>query len=246
MKAVVLAAGKGERFWPLTETRPKPLLPIGNKPILEHTLEALVHAGVKEAVLVVNYKAEMIQKRFGDGTSIGCNIEYVTQASPRGTADAVQSATEKLSGEDRFLVIYGDDYYEKVAVKDFVEKSKANVGITIGTADVGDASQFGKIETKYGRVTEIHEKSPEAGPGSVNSGLYMMNESVISAIKKTKKSSRGELELTDSLKILIKQGESIRTETIQESRWLGLSYPWDLLEANQRVLSREEVRLDGT
>jgi UDP-N-acetylglucosamine diphosphorylase / glucose-1-phosphate thymidylyltransferase / UDP-N-acetylgalactosamine diphosphorylase / glucosamine-1-phosphate N-acetyltransferase / galactosamine-1-phosphate N-acetyltransferase len=246
LKAIVLAAGKGERLWPLTETRPKPLLPVGNKPILERTLEALVQTGIREVVLVVNYKAEMVQKRLGEGATIGCKIEYVRQKSARGTADAVRSAKERLVGEDKFLVIYGDDYYEKEALKGFVTKSANNDGVTIGTANAKDASQFGKIEARNGRVTEIREKSSKAGPGLVNSGLYLMNQSVISAIEKTKRSSRGEFELTDSLKILIRQGESVHSEVLKESGWLGVSYPWDLLEANQRVLSLEEVHSDGT
>jgi UDP-N-acetylglucosamine diphosphorylase / glucose-1-phosphate thymidylyltransferase / UDP-N-acetylgalactosamine diphosphorylase / glucosamine-1-phosphate N-acetyltransferase / galactosamine-1-phosphate N-acetyltransferase len=246
LKAIVLAAGKGERLWPLTETRPKPLLPIGNRPILERTLEALVHAGIREVVLVVNYKADMVQKQLGEGANIGCKIEYVKQKSPRGTADAVRSAKQKLDGENKFLVIYGDDYYDKEAVKGFVAKSENNDGITIGTANTKDASQFGKIEVRNGQVKEIREKSSKPGPGLVNSGLYIMSESVIPAIEKTKRSVRGEFELTDSLKILIHQGESVHSEVLEESGWLGLSYPWDLLEANQRVLSLEEVRLDGT
>ena len=109
MKAVFLAAGKGERLWPLTETSPKPLLPIANKPIIQHTLEALVEAGIRQVVLVIGYKGDLVQERFGDGGSFKCEIDYVRQRTPRGTADAVATTHTKLKDEDHFVVAYGDD-----------------------------------------------------------------------------------------------------------------------------------------
>ena len=246
MEAVVLAAGRGERLWPLTETRPKPLLPIVNRPILERTLESIIHAGVEKIVLVVNYKMEMIRERLGNGSALGCDIEYVKQKSPRGTADALGTAQNKLAEEDRFLVIYGDDYYEKEAVKDFVTAAENNEGVTIGTTKVEDPSQFGMIESKKGLVTEIREKISKSGPGIVNAGLYIMTNKVFTSIKKTPRSKRGEFELTDSLTALIRNGEQVHSEQLKDSGWLGISYPWDLLEANQRIVSQESVRLDGT
>jgi UDP-N-acetylglucosamine diphosphorylase / glucose-1-phosphate thymidylyltransferase / UDP-N-acetylgalactosamine diphosphorylase / glucosamine-1-phosphate N-acetyltransferase / galactosamine-1-phosphate N-acetyltransferase len=243
LKAVVLAAGKGERLWPLTETRPKPLLPIANKPLLQHTVEALVSAGVKQLVLVVGYKAEMVQKQFGDGNSSNCEIEYVKQRSPRGTADAVGSAAPALKSEDRFVVVYGDDYYENQAVKDFLGKSTRNDCVFMATAKVNDASQFGVVESNDGRVTAIREKLSQQRPGPVNAGLYLMTNSILSAVKKTKRSKRGEFELTDSLRILIQQKETVRSETMDDESWLGISYPWDLLEANQRAVAAEKTRL---
>ena len=246
MEAVVLAAGRGERLWPLTETRPKPLLPVVNRPILERTLESIIHAGIEKVVLVVNYKMDMIREQLGNGSALGCDIEYVRQKSPRGTADALGIAQGKLAGEDRFLVIYGDDYYEKEAVKDFVTRAENNEGSTIGAAKVEDASQFGIIESKKGLVTGIHEKISKSGPGIVNAGLYIMDQTVFSSIKKTSQSKRGEFELTDSLTMQIRNGEKVRSEQLKNSSWLGISYPWDLLEANQRIVSQESVRLDGT
>lgn len=243
---MVLAAGKGERLWPLTETRPKPLLPIGNRPVLERSLESLVHSGIQNIILVVNYKWEMIQERIGNGSRIGCEIEYVRQKSPRGTADAVRTARDNLSGNDRFLVMYGDDFFDREAVKSFVASTEKTDGCTIGTSKVEDATPFGKIETKDGLVTAIREKMAKSGPGLVNSGLYMMNQSIFSTVKRTTRSKRGEFELTDSLNILIKNGEPVHSNQLKEPGWLGISYPWDLLEANERVLNQENVSLDGT
>ena len=243
MKAVVLAAGRGERLWPLTETRPKPLLPIANKPIVERTIEAVVDAGIRQVILVVGFKSETIRERFGDGEKIDCEIEYVKQRTPRGTADAVAAADDELKAEDRFLVVYGDDHYEKRVVKDFLAKAHLDEGISIATARVEDSSQFGVIETKNGRVTKIREKLPKRIPGLVNAGLYLMTRSVFPAIKKTKRSMRGEFELTDSLRILIRKGENVGVRELHRAQWLGISYPWDLLEANERSIISEKESL---
>lgn len=245
MKAVVLAAGKGERLWPLTETRPKPLLPIANKPILERTLEGLVGAGIREITLVVNFMEKAFRERIGNGSRLGCEVEYVKQKSPRGTADAVGSASSNLSNDDKFLLIYGDDHYEKETVKAFVEKTEKNDGVTIGIARAEDAFPFGRIEVRNGRVTGIKEKVGKPGPGLVNSGIYLMSNSIFPFIKKTTRSKRGEFELTDALRLMMRQGEEVYGEQLGESGWLGISYPWDLLEANQRALNQEEARLDG-
>jgi len=243
LKAVVLAAGKGERLWPLTETRPKPLLPIANKPIIQHTLEALVEAGIRQVVLVIGYKGDLVRERFGDGGSFKCEIEYVTQRTPRGTADAVATTHTKLKEEDHFVVAYGDDYYEKQAVKDFLARAGQNKSITMATAKVDDASQFGVVETSNGRVTRIREKLLQKEPGLVNAGLYLMTNSIFSSIKKTARSKRGEFELTDSLRLLIDHGETVHSEVLGSGAWLGISYPWDLLEANQRAVMAEKTRL---
>jgi UDP-N-acetylglucosamine diphosphorylase / glucose-1-phosphate thymidylyltransferase / UDP-N-acetylgalactosamine diphosphorylase / glucosamine-1-phosphate N-acetyltransferase / galactosamine-1-phosphate N-acetyltransferase len=243
LRAVVLAAGKGERLWPLTETRPKPLLPIATKPIIQHTLEALVDGGVRQIVLVINYKGEALREKLGEGSAFKCEIEYVKQQTPRGTADAVATTSASLKDEDRFVVVYGDDYYEKQAVKDFLARAEQNEGITMATAKVEDASQFGIVDASNGRVTRIREKLLRREPGLVNAGLYLMTSSVFSSAKKTTRSKRGEFELTDSLRLLIDQEESVQSHVLKDGDWLGISYPWDLIEANQRAVMAEKTRL---
>jgi bifunctional UDP-N-acetylglucosamine pyrophosphorylase/glucosamine-1-phosphate N-acetyltransferase len=243
LKAVVLAAGRGVRLWPLTETRPKPLLPIANKPILQHTIEALVDSGIRDIVLVINYKGEAVREKFGNGASLMCEIEYVRQREPKGTADALAAAEARLKHEDRFVVAYGDDYYQKEGVKGFLAKAQQNDGITIATAKVEDASQFGGIEVKNGQVTRIREKLLRQEAGLVNAGIYLMTKAVFSSIRKTTRSKRGEFELTDSLKIIIDRGESVRSQVLEDGAWLGISYPWDLLEANQRAVMADRARL---
>lgn len=242
MKAVVLAAGKGERLWPLTETRPKPLLPLANKPILQNTLEGLVEAGIRQVVVVVNYMGETIRQKLGDGSSLNCEIEYVKQRSPRGTADAVGVANSAIQTEDRFVVVYGDDYYDRQGLKDFVAKARQNEGATMATSKVDDASGFGLIEERNALIMSIKEKPLRRMAGLVNSGLYILTSSVFSSIKRTGPSKRGELELTDSLRMLISQGEYLHSTVLERGQWLGISYPWDLLDANQLAVMAEKTR----
>src|SRR5438046_8348748 len=171
-----MAAGRGERLWPLTETRPKHMLSRTKKPIIERTIEAIAEAGIRQVILVVRFKSETISERFGDGGKVNCEIEYVKQRTPRGTADAVAAAGDELKAEDRFLVMYGDDYYEKRVVKDFLAKAQLDEGISIATAPVEDSSPFGVIETKNGRVAKIREKLPKRTPEIVKAGLNLATQ----------------------------------------------------------------------
>src|SRR5205809_2040303 len=100
-------------------------------------------------------------------------------------------------------------------------KSRGNHGITIGTANVQDSSGFGKIQSRRGLVTEIREKASNADPGPVNAGIYVMDQSIFSAIRKTKRSIRGELELTDALRILIGDGVAVHAQDLGSRRWMA-------------------------
>jgi len=246
LKAVVLAAGRGERLWPLTEDNPKPLLPLANRPVLERTLAALVSAGVRQIVLVIGFRSEKIRDRLGKGEGTGAELKYVKQKNAKGTADALGTCSKELQGEDRFLVIYGDDHYETSVPRTFLARARQNKGITLGTASVQDASRFGKIQSKRGLVTEIQEKASKAEPGQVNAGIYLMDQSIFPAIRKTKRSIRGELELTDAIRILIREGTQVHTQSLGSRKWLGISYPWDMLEANQWILESEKSVKRGT
>src|SRR5712692_3669608 len=105
LKAAILAAGRGERLWPLAEKNPKHLLPVGGEPLLQRTVRALVQAGVYEIIMVVQFEAEKIKGFFGDGQRLGCEISYFKQKRLGGTADAVRTCENDLEGQDRFLVV---------------------------------------------------------------------------------------------------------------------------------------------
>src|SRR5947209_18952960 len=108
--------------------------------------------------------------------------------------------------------------------------------LLLGAGRVLDASKFGRLNVKDGVVGGIREKSAKKGPGEVIAGLYLMDQSIFPAIVKTKLSTRGEFELTDSIQSLIYQDRRFRMVLLQDQEWLGISYPWDLLVANRLAL----------
>ena len=244
LKAAILAAGRGERLWPLAEKNPKHLLPIGGEPLLQRTVKGLVRAGVGEIVMVVQFEAEKIKNFFGDGQHLGCKVRYVKQKRLGGTADAVRTCENELRGEDRFLIIYGDNYYDQKALNKFV-KSSDSKDLLMGAAEVKDPSRFGTLEVKRGNIVSIREKASNGNIGVVNAGTYVLDTSIFSAIRKTRKSKRGEFELTDSLSLLMAEGRRIRTIPFGKGEWVGISYPWDLLEANRSALDSDEEIRDG-
>ncbi len=244
LKAVVFAAGRGERLWPLTETRPKHLLTLAGRPILEGTLRGLGKTGIREVLLVVNYKAEMI-KSFLRGIQLGCKVSFVLQERPAGTADALRSCQPQLKGEARFIVTYGDDYYSTSGLARFVKAALRSPDDMVAAAAVEDPSRFGRLEITKGLVTSIQEKIDKTGPARVNAGLYMLSGSVFKALEKTRVSGRGEYELTDSLGLMIRGGTRVRPFSLGKEEWLGVTYPWDLLDANRMALESRSSSIAG-
>src|SRR5579859_2905528 len=107
MKAVVMAGGEGSRLRPLTQSRPKPLAPVANKPVMEHIVDLLRRHGITDVVATLHYLADEIESYFGDGSSFGVSMRYVVEDTPLGTAGAVRLAADLL-GNEPFLIISGD------------------------------------------------------------------------------------------------------------------------------------------
>jgi bifunctional UDP-N-acetylglucosamine pyrophosphorylase/glucosamine-1-phosphate N-acetyltransferase len=205
MRAIVLASGKGTRLNEITKDLPKSMVIIGNKPILEHIISNLRENRIRNITLVVGYKKEKIIDYFSDGKKFGVKISYAEQKKPdAGTADAVCSV-EKIIGEDRFLLIYGDVVFEKDLIKELTSKSKKS-NFIICVKKVENPENYGVVEIKNGRVVRVVEKMQNPPSNLVNAGIYILPKEIFTAINKTKPSKRGEYELTDSIQILIDGG----------------------------------------
>lgn len=247
MKAVILAAGEGIRLRPLTLTRPKHLIPVGGKPLLTHLLTSLKTAGIDEASIVVHYMADKIQQFYGNGTHLGMKLEYVVQKQVGGTADAT-GTTEDYVKED-FLLIYGDLYITSNIIKHILhayEKEKPVAAMTV--VPVKNPEQYGIVELDSSYVTGIIEKpqSKQAPTNLANAGIYIFQPKIFEKIRQTSKSSRGELEITDSLRLLIQEEkQSILAVQVSSEEWLDVGRPWDLFEANQRALNQMELIVEG-
>jgi UDP-N-acetylglucosamine diphosphorylase/glucosamine-1-phosphate N-acetyltransferase len=236
-KAVVLAAGEGSRMRPLTYTRPKVMLPLANKPILEHLLTEMKGAGIGEFIFIVGYFDEQIRDYFGNGANWGVDIQYYNQRVQRGTADALRQVEGLV--KDRFIMVNGDVIINHTDVQRLL-KHDDNV---MSVIELPDVTGMGVIEIADGKVIRIHEKSASPPTNLANAGVYLFDQEIFDAIEKTGKSPRGEYEITDSIQFLIDSSKSVSFQVINE--WLDLTYPWHLLSANEKHLSTLEPRNAG-
>ena len=156
-QAVILAAGEGLRLRPFTVNRPKGMLFIAGKPILQYVVEALAQNGIRNIVLVVGYKKEQVFDYLGSGEQLGVEITYVTQEKQLGTADALALVKEVTEGE--FLVLPGDKLIEADTIAEFAAiKPEA-----ILVKKVPNPSRYGVVSAEQGIVKEIIEKPEKAG-----------------------------------------------------------------------------------
>ncbi|MFC2022663.1 bifunctional sugar-1-phosphate nucleotidylyltransferase/acetyltransferase [Chloroflexota bacterium] len=232
MKAVILAAGEGARMRPLTYTRPKVMLPLANKPIMERTLLEAIRAGITEFIIIVGYHEEQVRDYFSNGKRWGVSIDYYSQRQQLGTAEALQMANSQI--DEKFLVINADILTTSQDIAVIMTSEKT----TLGVIEVGDVRGLGTVEIDGDRVVRIHEKADNPPSHMVNAGVYLFTPEIYRAISRTPKSPRGEYEITDSLQILIDDGQQVGYQEI--GYWLNLSYPWDLLSANEYLLDSME------
>jgi len=233
MKAVILAAGEGTRLRPLTESRPKPMLPAANRPLLEHVVEAVRDAGIEDIVLVVGYRRERIQSHFQDGDDWGVNIEYAVQAKQLGTGHAVLQAEPHVDGP--FVALNGDRVVDAADVERVVERVERDHETTVAVRRSERPSDFGVVTLDGDRVVSLVEKPPKhAAPSDVvNAGIYGFTPAAFDALRETE--SAGERAVTDTLERLADEGV-VRAVTLQ-GRWLDVSHLWDLLRVNGRVVA---------
>ncbi len=235
MKCVILAAGEGKRMHPLTYTRPKVMIPIANKPILEWNLLNAIDAGIKEFVFVVGYKSEMVRNYFQDGKKWNIKIEYVNQGKALGTAHAI-GMVEKFV--DNFIVLCGDTIFGKKDIKNISNKKTS-----VGLFKVENANEYGIVEIKGSKLIKIYEKMDSPFSNVINAGIYHFDKEIFDYIKKTRKSPRGEYEITDSINMMSKDKE---IQGIFLEEWRDVVYPWHLLDANEEILNKIDKKINGT
>ncbi len=232
LQAVIIAGGNGTRMRPLTSTRPKPLLRIINQTILEHNLKQLIGL-VKEVIVVIGYKGEMIRSVIGDSYS-GLKIKYLVQKSPLGTGDAAKLAESLIA--QQFILLNGDDLYFREDIKELLKKTPS---ILLGTAK--NPSFFGVVETDGNIVKSLVEKPEKFSPNSlVNTGLYFLDKEIFNF--KIQKSPRGEYEFTDYISQLMSTQKLYFQKTEQ---WISLSYPWNLFQANEIMFNKVKRTIVG-
>ncbi len=248
MKAVLLAAGAGVRLMPITATRPKHLIKVGGKPILQFCLEAIKNAGIDEVIIVTHYMGKDIRDYFGDGQKLGLCIYYVEQKAVLGTGNAAGVAEPYI--EDDFVLIYGDLLFGQDVVKSVLQLYKSGkTAAVMGVVPVDKPESYGIIEfDENKRVRRVVEK-PEAGkaPSNLaNAGIYVFSKQIFETIKQTKASIRGEWELTDAVTMLADEGKTVLAAQLSKDDWFDVGRPWDLLDANVWALKRMNPQVLGT
>ncbi|MEM4615927.1 MAG: sugar phosphate nucleotidyltransferase [Archaeoglobaceae archaeon] len=219
MKAVILAAGKGERLQPLTDYKPKALLPICNKALLDYHVEMLKEH-VDEIAVVVGYLENEIRKRYPE-------LKFYRDEKIKGTASALLAARNFV--DDDFILLYGDVFYDG-SIEEVV-RTRNSMGIVA----VSDVSRFGEVIFRDGKLLEIREKTGN-GEGFVNAGIYHFDPSILDFVEITEQSPRGEFELTDSISMMSKTKKVNVVEL--KGYWSDIGYPWDYLDVNMHVLEK--------
>lgn len=219
MQAVILVAGKSTRTYPLTLTRPKPLLPIGGKTVIEYLLEQL-DGLVDEVILIVGYRKEMIENELGNRWN-NLKITYCEQKEQKGTGHAVLMAEPYI--QDRFIAMNGDDNYDRIDIEQLMKYKYAAL-----VRYEEDPSRFGVYHVdEQNRVLNLIEKPKEFVGNLTNVGCYIFDRSIFDIISNTPLSERGEIEITSSVLSLAKKTD-FYVHPIQ-GFWLANGYPWDLL-----------------
>ncbi len=231
-QAVILAAGEGQRLRPFTVTKPKVMLSIADKPILQYVVESLAQNGIRNLVLVVGYRREQVFDWIGSGEQFGVEVTYITQEKQLGTAHALVQA--KAVTENEFLVLPGDNLIAADTIAQFAAiKPEAML-----VKRVDNPVRYGVVTIDNGVVKDIVEKPKEARGNVINTGIYAFTRQIFSFIEP-------ELDIPDALNNMIAQGHPISAQET-DGTWLDVVYPWDILSLNEAVLRQIQSSLGGT
>jgi len=237
MECVVLAAGEGRRMRPLTAKRPKVMLPLANRPMLEHLVLAARDAAINDFVFVVGYGEREIRKHFGDGSQWGIHIRYAPQRHQHGTADAVRSVRDLVTGP--FLLLNGDMIIKSTDIAEL--RNCHPPCMSMSTTD--HPGDYGVVMVENGLVTSLEEKSKNPKSNMINAGAYLFDADIFDAVDRVQTSSRGELELTDAL---IKYIAERVLKAHQLTYWMDVGNPWDMLDANLTLMGNLQSDIRGT
>ncbi|AHC51025.1 nucleotidyltransferase [Sulfolobus acidocaldarius SUSAZ] len=227
MKAVILAAGSGERLEPVTQTRPKQFIPILGKPLISYVIEELRKLNLDIIIVVNNAYKEYFESR------IGSLVKLVIQNEGKGTAAALNAVRNSVSGNENILLMYGDVFLGDLGIIEKVIREESE-NVILGVR-VQNPKDYGVLVADYNNeLKEIIEK-PENPPSNlINGGIYKLGPDIFHYLDKISKSPRGELELTDAVSLMSK---SSKVKVLKyEGFWIDIGRPWDILSVNKWAL----------
>jgi len=236
MKAVILAAGEGMRLRPLTTSEPKVMIPIANRPILEHVVDALVKNDVRDIVMVVGYRKERIMSYFEDGKKFGAKIEYVVQEKQLGNGHALSCARDRVSGS--FLTLAGANSVDARAVGDLLRSEACPSALVVESEN---PSKYGVVTIERDSIRSVVEKPVDLVSNIILTGLFCLKDPIFEAIDRC--IVDGEYGLSGAFRTTL--GKSGIKPVFSDGLWIDAVYPWDLLELNAAALENASVRTAG-
>ncbi|HTK10868.1 MAG TPA: mannose-1-phosphate guanyltransferase [Ktedonobacteraceae bacterium] len=233
MKAVVMAGGEGSRLRPLTIRRPKPMVPIAGKPVMEHILNLLKRHGITEVIVTVQYLASNIEDYFGNGSQFGMRITYSREDVPLGTAGSVKNAEEHL--DEPFLVISGDALtdYNLTDLISYHEEKKSLA--TLLLAHVPNPLEYGVIITNEdGHIAQFLEKPSwgEVFSDTINTGIYVLDPKVFAYFEKHKPFDFSQ----ELFPMMLRKGDPIYGYVAQRGYWCDVGNLSEYMRANAEIL----------
>jgi len=208
MKGVILAAGKGTRLRPWTETTPKPLLPLNGKPMMDYVLEGFRSAGVLDVIIVTGYLAEQIENHYGDGSAMGMRFSYMRQEQQLGTGHAV-ALVRDFTDDGLFLLSWSDVIVEQENYAKLVEfHTRGNFDASITLDQVDDPWEGAAVYMDGDIVRDIIEKPPKgvSTTNYNNRGIFILGPIIYEELAKISSARRGEYDLPDAVRNLIARG----------------------------------------
>ena len=233
MQTVILAGGTGKRVFPLAVNKPKPMLKILGKPLIQHVVETLKKAGLKNFVIVIGHNGEQIREYLADGSKLGVNIDYTVQKEALGMANALETAKDLV--EDNFFVVNADDIFESSLIKEMTKQFKeGSADIVLSCQPVEETWKFGIIRVEDDKVTDFVEKPPRGQEPSNLAvvGVYMMPKQIFDYYKKIPVSDH---QYEDTIQKFIQDKNVVRAVSY-DGFFAGYKYPWDLFTINKHLM----------
>ena len=238
LKGIILHGGHGTRLRPLTHTGPKQLLSIANKPMSQYALEDLKTAGITDiGIIIGDLYPEKVKEYYNDGSEFGVKITYIYQDAPKGISHAIRLCKDFV-GDDKFIVYLGDNVLRKNLI-DYTKKfQSSDSDAMILLCEVKDPQRFGVAELDQNnpeKIKTIIEKPKNPPSNLAVIGIYFLTPKIFDAIDKLKPSSRGELEITEALQLLIDNKQKVTFDTVT-GWWKDTGTPEDIIHANKLIL----------
>lgn len=192
MQAILLAGGLGTRLRSVVNDRPKPMALIDGRPFMEYVIHGLSAHGVDEIIFAVGYKGSMVEEHFGDGSAFGVKVFYAYEEELLGTAGAIKNAGRFVTGDD-FLVLNADTYYQMDYSRLRRVRRDYNLDMALVLREVPDISRYGEAVLDGVMLAGFNEKTPDARPGTINGGVYLMSRDLLAEIPEGKVSLENEM-----------------------------------------------------